>query len=152
MLSVLERVVRKGLKMAIPGQGRMGGTMGALCLCGASGVVAGAFGAHALRAHLTERLFDTWQTAVFYLFVHVVAGLVFEHRFPKRGIGLLMLLGILLFSGSLFTLVLTGWGALGAITPVGGVVFVVAWLFAGRSVLREQTRDARKNGDPSEEG
>lgn len=133
--------------MANPRQTRVIGMIGALCLCGALGVAAGAFGAHALRAHLTERQLETWQTAVFYLFVHVLAGIVLEHHFPRRGIGLLMALGILLFSGSLFALVLTGWGPLGAITPVGGVAFIFAWLIAAWAALRKPGREAETNGD-----
>jgi uncharacterized membrane protein YgdD (TMEM256/DUF423 family) len=105
------------------------------CFLGAVGVAAGAFGSHVLRAHLSERQLDIWHTAVFYLFIHVLAGLLFEHRFPGRGVGLAMVTGVVLFSGSLFALVLTGLGLLGAVTPIGGVLLIMGWLLALRLEL-----------------
>lgn len=108
-----------------------------LSILGALGVGAGAFGAHALRASLEPRMLEVWQTAVFYLLVHTLAGLFMENRLPGRSLGLLMIVGIVLFSGSLFVLVLSGFGPMGAVTPFGGVVFLAAWLRAAALIFRE---------------
>jgi uncharacterized membrane protein YgdD (TMEM256/DUF423 family) len=101
------------------------------------GVAAGAFGAHALEAVLTPERMVTWGKGVDYLFVHalglVLVGLLEAARARKchRMAGALMLVGTVLFSGSLFTLVLSGATWLGMITPVGGVAFIAAWLALG---------------------
>lgn len=107
-----------------------GGIFGALATCGALGVGLGAFGAHALKAVVEPRLLETWQTGVFYLMIHTLAGILLESHRPGKHLGLLMLIGNVLFSGSLFLLVLTGFTPLGAVTPFGGVVFIVAWMRA----------------------
>lgn len=107
-------------------------TLGAInaMLC----VLLGAFGAHALKARLAPELLTTWQTAVQYHFFHalglLVIGLWLRHTPHAKGIvwsGWLMLVGVLLFSGSLYALCLTGVRGLGAITPLGGVAFIAAW-------------------------
>jgi uncharacterized membrane protein YgdD (TMEM256/DUF423 family) len=108
-----------------------------LLILGALGVGAGAFGAHALRSSLEPRMLEVWQTAVFYLLVHTLAGIFMESRLPGKSLGLLMVVGIVLFSGSLFALVLSGFGPLGAVTPFGGVLFIVAWLRAAYLVASE---------------
>jgi uncharacterized membrane protein YgdD (TMEM256/DUF423 family) len=101
------------------------------------GVAAGAFGAHALEAVLTPERMVTWGKGVDYLFVHalglILVGLLETARARKchRVAGSLMLVGIVLFSGSLFTLVLSGATWLGMITPLGGVAFIAAWLLLG---------------------
>jgi uncharacterized membrane protein YgdD (TMEM256/DUF423 family) len=102
------------------------------------GVALGAFGAHAMRARLTERLLDTWETAVHYHLVHalglLVIGLMLLHTGPSsllRWSAGLMLAGMVLFSGSLYLLCLSGVRWLGAITPLGGTALLIAWaLFA----------------------
>jgi uncharacterized membrane protein YgdD (TMEM256/DUF423 family) len=106
-------------------------------LCGVAGVMTGAFGAHALEQVVSPERLQTWDKAVDYLFVHAL-GLVLlgalETNRPRtchRIAGVLMMAGILLFSGSLFVLVLSGVRWLGMITPLGGVSFVVAWLVLG---------------------
>lgn len=107
-------------------------TLGALnaMLC----VMLGAFGAHALKARLGPELLSTWQTAVQYHFFHalglLVVGMLLRQMPDARGLvwaGWLMLAGVLLFSGSLYTLCMTGVRTLGAITPLGGVAFIAAW-------------------------
>lgn len=96
-------------------------------------VAAGAFGAHGLKARVDADLIAVWNTGVLYHLVHGLGLLALALLLPRLGsslIGLagwLMLAGIVLFSGSLYTLVLTGTRVLGAITPLGGVAFIAAW-------------------------
>lgn len=114
--------------------------------CAVSGflsVALGAFGAHALAANLTPKLHATYQTAVEYQGLHTLAALVIallslhypDSRWLPRA-GWLMLLGILLFSGSLYLLTITGISSLGAITPFGGVILLAAWLLLAGVALR----------------
>lgn len=98
------------------------------------GVAFGAFGAHALEQVVTPERMVTWGKGVDYLFIHslglALMGLL-EAAHPRtchRVAGGLMLAGAVLFSGSLFALVLSGMTWLGMITPVGGVAFLAAWL------------------------
>ena len=92
-------------------------------------VVLGAFGAHALRSTLEGRgMLDVWNKAVFYHFIHAIALLVLAlYGTINRGACLLLLVGILLFSGSLYLLALTSLRWLGPITPVGGLCFLAGW-------------------------
>lgn len=95
------------------------------------GVALGAFGAHGLEPFLieTDRL-GTWQKAVLYQFVHTLALLVLAAlpvgRFT-RAIALCWAGGVVVFSGSLYLLCFTGVTWLGAITPIGGMAFLVGW-------------------------
>jgi uncharacterized membrane protein YgdD (TMEM256/DUF423 family) len=100
----------------------------AAALCFLS-VALGAFGAHALRATLEGRgMFDVWNKAVFYQFVHAIALLVLAlYGTINRGACLLLLMGIFLFSGSLYLLALTNQRWLGAVTPLGGLCFLAGW-------------------------
>ena len=105
----------------------------AAALAGASGVALGAFGAHALRARLDPASLATWQTAVLYHLIHACAllALALVARATGRAVGLptaLFAAGILLFSGSLYGLALTGWRWLGPLTPLGGLAFLAGWL------------------------
>ncbi len=103
-------------------------------LLGMLSVMIGAFGAHALKSTLeaTNRL-ETFETAVKYQFYHSLAlillGLLmvqFQHKlFNVAGYG--FMIGILVFSGSLYVLSLTGITKLGAITPLGGLAFIIGW-------------------------
>jgi uncharacterized membrane protein YgdD (TMEM256/DUF423 family) len=92
-------------------------------------VALGAFGAHSLRSTLEERgMLDAWNKAVFYQFVHAIALLVLAlYGTINRGACLLLLTGILLFSGSLYLLALTNLRWLGPITPIGGLCFLAGW-------------------------
>lgn len=100
------------------------------------GVGAGAFGAHGLSRYFEQYpdLSGTYDTAVQYLMIHGLALFAvawISSNWPGRlanWAGYLFLLGILLFSGSLFLLVLTRVGWLGAITPFGGAAFLAGWL------------------------
>ena len=102
----------------------------------ALGVAVGAFGAHALRPLLEENArTETFELAVRYQFYHsfaiIFTGVLMFH-FPSRHLhraSLCFMLGILIFSGSLYILSLSGIRAMGAITPIGGVLFIAGWLF-----------------------
>lgn len=103
-------------------------------LLAAAGVMLGAFGAHALRSRVGDQLLATWETAVFYHLVHAVALVALAAFASRLGnaaaiIGWLFMAGILLFSGSLYALVLSGIRPLGIITPVGGVALILGWLW-----------------------
>ena len=112
-------------------------------LLAATAVAAGAFGAHALKAKLAPDLLAVYRTAVEYHFYHAL-GLVLvggvAARLPESSLvaasGWTMLGGIALFSESLYALSTTGTRWLGAITPLGGVAFIVAWLLLAAATLR----------------
>lgn len=95
-------------------------------------VALGAFGAHTLKQVLeAHHSRDVWSTAVLYQFLHGIALLVLACFPANRGPCYLFLGGILLFSGSLYLLSLSGVTWLGAVTPLGGLAFLAgwAWLF-----------------------
>ena len=97
-------------------------------LLGFLGVALGAFGAHWLKSFLIANdSVAIWQTAVLYQIVHSVAALWASERKPI--VSWIWSAGILLFSGSLFLLALTGARWLGVITPVGGLFFLIGWSF-----------------------
>jgi uncharacterized membrane protein YgdD (TMEM256/DUF423 family) len=97
-------------------------------------VAAGAFGAHGLKTRLPADLLLVFETAVRYQMYHALGLLVVAfamNRWPDGAFqvaGWLMLAGIILFSGSLYALCLTGVRALGAITPFGGLCFLAGWV------------------------
>lgn len=97
-------------------------------------VISGAMGAHALRAVISADKLHIFQTAAQYHFYHALglfAVAFVTHRLPQSKLavwaGWSMVLGIVLFSGSLYLLSITGIGLLGAVTPVGGLAFISAW-------------------------
>lgn len=107
-------------------------------LLGFLGVALGAFGAHALRARLTPEMLEVWKTAVLYHLLHAAALLALALYAKSsssssssgtdiRWGGLFFTTGIILFSGSLYALSLSGIKPLGAITPLGGVAFLLGW-------------------------
>jgi uncharacterized membrane protein YgdD (TMEM256/DUF423 family) len=106
------------------------------------GVAAGAFAAHALRAQLEPRMLEIFETAVRYQMYHALAlfaaAWVFQQTQAAAAqfAGWAFLIGILLFSGSLYLMALTGVRALGAVTPFGGVAFIVGWLALGFAALK----------------
>jgi len=94
------------------------------------GVALGAFGAHGLHAKLVATgHIDTWKTAAIYQLIHGVAMLAMAlHSAAKPRVAFWSwLIGIILFSGSLYALSLTGFSKLGAITPLGGLAFLIGW-------------------------
>jgi uncharacterized membrane protein YgdD (TMEM256/DUF423 family) len=107
----------------------------AAALALAAAVVLGAFGAHALRGRLGADMLATYQIAVQYHFWHALGLLavgVLMTRSPDARalawVAWLLVAGLLLFSGSLYLLALTGASWLGVVTPLGGVAFIAAWL------------------------
>lgn len=115
-------------------------------LCGALSVAAGAFGAHALRARLGPRELELWETAARYLMygglAQVMVGLLQLHETVRRGgatsaAGWCLLLGSLIFSGTVAALALGGPRWLGAVTPIGGTLLITGFLlFAGSALPR----------------
>jgi uncharacterized membrane protein YgdD (TMEM256/DUF423 family) len=98
-------------------------------------VAAGAFAAHALRERLDPRALEVFETGARYHMFHALAmiacGLV-AARVP----GWIFQAGIVLFCGSLYALALSGVKLLGAVTPIGGVLFLVAWIWLAVAMLR----------------
>ncbi|MEI8387672.1 MAG: DUF423 domain-containing protein [Verrucomicrobiota bacterium] len=93
---------------------------------GFTGVALGAFGAHGLKNMLAANgTAAIWQTAVLYQLVHAVASLWAAERRPL--VARLWAAGVVLFSGSLYALAITNIKWLGAITPIGGVLFLIGW-------------------------
>lgn len=105
-------------------------------------VAAGAFGAHALRARIEPDLLTTFEVGVRYQFYHGLALFAVAWgatRWPgtlNTSAGIAFAIGILIFSGSLYTLALTGVRWLGAITPIGGLSFLLGWIFLALSLRR----------------
>jgi uncharacterized membrane protein YgdD (TMEM256/DUF423 family) len=102
-------------------------------ILGGVGVAAGAFGAHALRAQLEPRMLEAFETGVRYQMYHALAllGAAWVHQQTQapaaQVAGWAFVAGILLFSGSLYAMAITGVRGLGAITPFGGALFLAGW-------------------------
>jgi uncharacterized membrane protein YgdD (TMEM256/DUF423 family) len=113
----------------------LGGALGAL------GVALGAFGAHALKSRLTADDLAIFETAVRYQLFHAVALLGLAAWTDRAAGGKLVWaarafgLGVLIFSGSLYLLVLTQQRWLGAITPLGGVALIGGWILVALAAL-----------------
>ena len=97
-------------------------------------VAFGAFGAHALKSRISPEMLAVFETGVRYQMYHALAVLVVALAIGRSGrvrmlriSGWCFIAGILLFSGSLYVLALSGIGALGAVTPLGGLLFLVGW-------------------------
>jgi uncharacterized membrane protein YgdD (TMEM256/DUF423 family) len=98
-------------------------------------VALGAFGAHGLEGKLEPKYLETWKTGVTYQMFHATGLLIIAvllGKLPANSLlswsGWLMFIGILLFSGSLYVLSVTKISILGAVTPLGGVAFLAAWI------------------------
>jgi uncharacterized membrane protein YgdD (TMEM256/DUF423 family) len=99
------------------------------------GVAFGAFGAHALKSRLSTEMLAVFETGVRYQMYHAFAVLIVAaaigHLGDARLLGIagwFFVAGVLLFSGSLYALALTGTGMLGMITPIGGLLFLIGWV------------------------
>ena len=118
--------------------------VGALLL--ALAVALGAFGAHGLKGRLDAYSIGVYEKAVLYHFLNAlgILGVALLARTGAIGgagqarVAWLLLLGILLFSGSLYVLAVSGVRALGAITPLGGLAFIAGWLLLAYEALRSQ--------------
>lgn len=117
----------------------------AAAIFGALAVSLGAFGAHGLKKFLSDTSLTTYRTAVEYHFYHVFAlmGLALWMKVTGSSSwwlslsGWLFIGGIMLFSGSLYLLAVTGIRWLGAITPLGGLCFIVAWVSLAVALVKE---------------
>ena len=104
-------------------------------------VAAGAFGAHALKAQLSERYLAVFETAARYHLFHAL-GLLAIGSLAAQGLdvdraGWAMLIGIVLFSGSLYALALSGVDKLGIVTPFGGLAFLVSWALVAYAAFKK---------------
>ena len=113
------------------------------------GVVFGAFGAHALKASLSPKMLETFETGVRYQMYHGLGLLALAwaiSQWPKRRLvpaAWLLVAGTVVFSGSLYLLVLTGARWLGAITPFGGVMLIAGWSLVVWRLVRPKPRSVR---------
>ena len=112
-----------------------------VCLLGLSAVALGAFGAHALASSVSESRQATWATAVDYHMFHVLGMLALAAIFQNTESPWVVrahtsfIIGICLFSGSLYALVIFDLPVLGAVTPVGGLCLMLGWLCAGMAAF-----------------
>ena len=101
---------------------------------GATAVMLGAFAAHGLRGKLADNLFNAFETGVTYQFYHALALLALALWIKQSNSpwliasGYLWLAGVILFSGSLYAMALTGIKWFGPITPIGGLLFILGWI------------------------
>lgn len=106
-------------------------------------VAAGAFGAHGLKNVLSPEMLAVWHTGVTYQMAHALGLFAIALLMPRFDsallpwAGMLMLTGIVVFSGSLYVLSLTGIRIIGAITPIGGVAFLLAWILVAIAACRQ---------------
>ena len=111
------------------------------CLLMGGGVALGAFGAHGLRSRLTPELLAVYETGVQYHLVHglaaAIAALAVRAGFHQRAAtaGWLFVFGIVVFSGSLYLLAVTGTRWLGAVTPIGGLAWLVGWALLAMAAM-----------------
>jgi uncharacterized membrane protein YgdD (TMEM256/DUF423 family) len=109
---------------------------------GALGVGMGAFGAHGLKTRVSADMIAVWETAARYQVFHALALLATGwacERWPgaySSGAGWLFLAGVAIFSGSLYALALTGFRALGAVTPIGGLCLIAGWACLAMAAMR----------------
>ncbi len=113
-------------------------------------VIFGAFGAHIVQDLLTPDRFAVYQTGVEYHFYHALGllllGAVTLSYKANRWLnysGYCMVTGIIIFSGSLYLLTLTDTGWLGAVTPIGGIAFILGWIFLAVGVIRNMATAAQ---------
>ena len=108
-------------------------------------VILGAFGAHGLKAWVSADMLAVWETGVIYHLVHGLGLLIIGLLMPRLNVrsaasvgkaGTVMFVGIVLFSGSLYLLTLTGIKLIGVVTPFGGLAFLVAWAWVAWAAWR----------------
>jgi len=115
------------------------------CAVSGSGVALGAFGAHGLRKSLSPEMMSVYQTGVLYQLVHGVAllavGLAVRHYGGSllTSAGWALLIGTILFSGSLYVLSMTSIRYVGLLTPLGGLAFIAGWALFFVGILRSQS-------------
>ena len=113
-------------------------------------VILGAFAAHSLKSTISSEALNTFQTGVQYHFYHslglIIVGVVIQTTRTSISLsasGWSMLIGIVLFSGSLYTISLTGLGSIGIITPMGGVLFILSWVLLAVATLTNSQQITR---------
>lgn len=126
---------------------RTGWTLVAMAaVAGALAVALGAFGAHGLEGTVSPERLVTWRTGAAYHLTHAVAAslagvvVAFRPSYAARWAARLFLVGILLFSGSLYALVLLDLPVLGAVAPLGGVAFIAGWVALGVAAWQQRAR------------
>ncbi|TGM53649.1 DUF423 domain-containing protein [Leptospira adleri] len=114
-------------------------------ISGFLGVAIGAFGAHALKPFLSPEMLAIYETGNKYHLIHSIPPLILSLtgyvQTSKSAwlSAILFLFGVLIFSGSLYLLAITGIKILGAITPIGGICFLLAWALLGLSAIRKKS-------------
>ncbi|MEK4509711.1 DUF423 domain-containing protein [Paenibacillus anaericanus] len=110
-------------------------------------VALGAFGAHILEPIIGEKATGTYETGVHYHMIHALGILITALLAGKLGesrkwlwANRLFVIGIVLFSGSLYLMAITGWKWLGPITPLGGISFIVGWLLLASAAWTNQSK------------
>ena len=117
-------------------------------------VLSGAFGAHALKSKIPPEALAIFQTGVQYHLYHslglILVGIICRVGKPSTAMsfsGWMMLIGIILFSGSLYILSITGIRSIGMITPIGGILFIISWILLAIAPLKLQTHTANEARD-----
>ena len=114
----------------------------AAAVAGASAVLLGALGAHALRSALPAPMLEVWETAVRFQFWHALALAVcatsVRRTQARQFAAMLFALGIVLFCGSLYALALGAPRGVGIITPLGGIAFIAGWIALGAMLFRQK--------------
>lgn len=100
----------------------------------------GAFGAHGLKSIASEQQLAWWQTATLYLLIHalglLIVGLLIRLNYATQTAAWLLQIGVIIFAGSLYAMTLGAPRWFGAITPIGGILMIIGWLWLAVSVSR----------------
>ena len=112
------------------------------CLSAALAVILGAFGAHALKNHLGAYELGVFETGSKYHFYHSIALVLYGMKGQNRSTSILFILGIVIFCGSLYLLAIFGIKKLGMVTPIGGVLFIVAWIRFAIELIKDKKHAA----------
>ena len=103
-------------------------------------VALGAFGAHGLKAMVSEQQLEWWHTATLYWFVHslglLLVGILIRLNYATQTAAWLLQIGVLIFAGSLYAMTLGAPLWFGAITPIGGMLMIIGWLWLAISSAR----------------
>jgi len=114
------------------------------CVLAAAAVGLGAFGAHALESSLSAEYEKTWNTASYYLMFNALALLILgslQTKIPRLGrSNLVLFFASIIFSGSLYALILLNKPAIGAITPIGGSLLIFSWIYAAVIIAKHKDK------------
>ncbi|MDE4454448.1 DUF423 domain-containing protein [Psychrobacter sp. DAB_AL62B] len=103
-------------------------------------VALGAFGAHGLKAMVSNQQLEWWQTATLYWFIHglglLLVGILIRLNYATQATAWLLQIGVIIFAGSLYAMTLGAPRWFGAITPIGGVLMIAGWLWLAVSTFR----------------